>query len=168
MAEDGAIRAVYQPVETPTADYPVRTEWNVRDSDATVIFAMGELEGGSLLTAEMAGRCGRSWLHVDLGAISEEDAARRVAAWLADLSGDVVLNVAGQRESKSPGIGEAVRRVTSAVLRDLLARDGPCRGTPRCRKREPRAGRHRIGMHLQMAFVVAGVAERSTLWGQDG
>ena len=66
---------------------------------------MGELEGGSLLTAEMADRHGRPWLHVDLDATSEEVAARRVAVWPADLPGDVVLIVAGQRESKSPGIG---------------------------------------------------------------
>ena len=38
-AEDGAIPARYPLVETPRAAYPQRTEWNVRDSDATLVLA---------------------------------------------------------------------------------------------------------------------------------
>ena len=37
-AEDGVIVRRYKLIETPTANYAQRTEWNVRDSDATVIF----------------------------------------------------------------------------------------------------------------------------------
>lgn len=118
-AEDGGMLDEYDLTETESEDYEERTERNVEDSDATVIFTMGELDGGSLLTAEMADKHGRPWLHVDLGETTEEDAARRVAAWLKHLQGDLVLNVAGQRESKSPGIGEAVKRVMSTILREI-------------------------------------------------
>jgi predicted Rossmann-fold nucleotide-binding protein len=48
IAEDGPIDAKYQLHETPSADYVQRTEWNVRDSDGTVIFSVGkELSGCS-------------------------------------------------------------------------------------------------------------------------
>ena len=41
--------------ETPSREYGQRTEWNVRDSDATMIFTIGpELTGGSKPTAEHA------------------------------------------------------------------------------------------------------------------
>jgi len=47
-AEDGVIPPRYQLSETPSASYLQRTEWNVRDSDGTVIFTMtAKLAGGS-------------------------------------------------------------------------------------------------------------------------
>lgn len=39
LAEDGRIPSRYQLRETPSPDYAQRTEWNVRDSDGTVIFS---------------------------------------------------------------------------------------------------------------------------------
>ena len=55
LAEDGKIDAQYNLLETPKADYLQRTEWNVRDSDATVIISLApQLTGGSLATAELA------------------------------------------------------------------------------------------------------------------
>lgn len=47
-AEDGKIPPQYQLTETPSASYLQRTEWNVRDSDGTVIFTVAAgLAGGS-------------------------------------------------------------------------------------------------------------------------
>jgi hypothetical protein len=41
--------------ETPSASYLQRTEWNVRDSDATVVFTIAPtLTGGSKRTAGFA------------------------------------------------------------------------------------------------------------------
>ena len=54
-SEDGLIPAEYELQETPSAKYQQRTEWNVRDSDATVIFTLTDvLDGGSKLTAQIA------------------------------------------------------------------------------------------------------------------
>ncbi len=48
LAEDGTIPALYQLSETPGPDHAQRTEWNVRDSDGTVIFSIAPaLTGGS-------------------------------------------------------------------------------------------------------------------------
>ena len=45
LAEDGPIDPKYELTETPTAEYAQRTEWNVRDSDGTVIFSIGSEAG---------------------------------------------------------------------------------------------------------------------------
>src|SRR4051794_26180413 len=56
-AEDGIIPAQYVLQETPSGHYSQRTEWNVRDSDATVVFSIKpRLTGGTRLTFELARR----------------------------------------------------------------------------------------------------------------
>jgi hypothetical protein len=116
-AEDGAVPARYALAETPTADYPERTGRNVVDSDATVVFTFGEARGGSDLTLRLAREHGRPHLALDLERLSDEAASEQLRAWLREQ--DVrVLNVAGSRESASPGIGERVRR----IVREALAR----------------------------------------------
>ena len=39
-AEDGPISCQYALTETPSEQYIQRTEWNVRDSDGTVVFTL--------------------------------------------------------------------------------------------------------------------------------
>jgi hypothetical protein len=64
-AEDGVIPPQYQLAETPSATYLQRTEWNVRDSNGTVIFTISaKLAGGSKRTAEFAAKHGKPLLHV--------------------------------------------------------------------------------------------------------
>ncbi|MCC6355238.1 MAG: putative molybdenum carrier protein [Verrucomicrobiae bacterium] len=58
-AEDGRIPGRYRLAETPGANYLQRTEWNVRDSDGTVLFTLGKAAtGGSRKTIEIARRLG--------------------------------------------------------------------------------------------------------------
>jgi len=116
LAEDGTIDHFYRLKETPSATYAQRTEWNVRDSDGTVIFTLGrELSGGSLLTAEFARRHGKPMLHLcrrGQGA-SPEQALRDFL-----LQHHVhVLNIAGPRSSFTPAIGEFVGEV---LVKSLL------------------------------------------------
>ena len=50
---------------TPSASYLQRTEWNVRDSDGTVIFTLAAaLSGGSRRTAQFADKHGKPWIHL--------------------------------------------------------------------------------------------------------
>ena len=86
--------------ETESGDYRQRTAWNVRDSDATLILNQGELVGGTALTRECAESCNRPCLVLTLGDADTVDSARQ---WLAK-HGVRVLNIAGPRESKRPGI----------------------------------------------------------------
>ena len=58
-AEDGPIDPKYPLKKTPSAAYIQRTEWNVRDSDATVLFSVNRvLSGGSKKTLEFARKHG--------------------------------------------------------------------------------------------------------------
>lgn len=114
-AVDGRIPARYELRETPSEDYSQRTEWNVRDSDGTVVFTLDRLAaGGTLETIEHAERHRKPFLHIaaetsggETGAILREFIARH---------GIRVLNVAGSREGAEPGIGEWVRRALESAL----------------------------------------------------
>jgi hypothetical protein len=111
-AMDGPIPDRYPLRETPSRRYGQRTEWNVRDSDATLILTSGGLSGGTRLTADLARRYGRPFLVVDL---DREPGVARAARWLR-VSRPAVLNVAGPREEGAPGIG----RRAAAYLRTLF------------------------------------------------
>jgi hypothetical protein len=106
-AEDGKIPSQYQLTETPSASYLQRTEWNVRDSDGTVIFTVAAaLAGGSKRTAEFAKKHGKPWLHLSERG-SYESAGERLAAFIREH--DIkVLNVAGSRGSKEPGVASSL------------------------------------------------------------
>ena len=70
-AEDGRIAAKYPLIETPSANYVQRTEWNVRDTGGTVILSIEhELTGGSRKTAEFAVKHHKPCLHVHSGSLS--------------------------------------------------------------------------------------------------
>ena len=105
--------------------YPKRTEANVIDSDGTVIFSHGKLAGGSALTRRLCRKHGRPFLYVDLA--KEVDLARTVSDWIREW--DIkVLNVAGSRESKYPGIHDQVVEVIKRVLVVAMDRDGTGQG----------------------------------------
>lgn len=116
LTEDGPLPGRYRLWETETRSYAGRTERNVLDSDGTLIVSRGRLNGGSALTRQLAKRHGRPWLHVDLAVLGGEEAARRVRVWLRE-NRIRVLNVAGPRASKDPGIQRAVRGLLGAVLK---------------------------------------------------
>jgi hypothetical protein len=99
-AEDGPIEGRYPLRETPSRAYRQRTEWNVRDSDATLILFRERMSGGTRLTARLTDRYERPLLVLDL--YSDPD-PRRAGEWLRE-QGVRVLNVAGPREESVPGI----------------------------------------------------------------
>ncbi|MCS7304888.1 MAG: putative molybdenum carrier protein [Thermoguttaceae bacterium] len=107
LAEDGTIPAQYMLQETDSPQYAVRTEQNVLDSDATLIFCRGPTTGGTEWTRICALRHGRPFLVVDLNEPIDWQALRR---WLAERRPGV-LNVAGPRESQAPGIQQQVQQI---------------------------------------------------------
>jgi len=105
-AEDGNIGGQYQLVETPSSNYLQRTEWNVRDSDATVIFTISsQLSGGSKRTAEFAEKHRKPWIHLAQRSSSYESSALKLRRFVEE-NGVQVLNVAGTRGSKEPDVWE--------------------------------------------------------------
>jgi hypothetical protein len=100
--------------ELPTDSYPARTEQNVRDSDATLWF--GETTtSGAHETVGSCQRLGKPCMPVYPGASFEPS---HVASWIAENS-ITALNVAGNRESDEPGIGDRVERFLGQVLQQL-------------------------------------------------
>ena len=113
-AEDGPIDARYELQETGSADYLKRTEWNIRDTDGTVIFTMRPaLTGGSKRTAEFAVKHRKPCLHLHPG-FTMEHCAQRLAEFV-QANGIRILNVAGSRGSKEPEVGAFVRTVLGAA-----------------------------------------------------
>ncbi len=111
-AEDGRIPDYYPLEETSSAEYPQRTRMNVEDSDGTLILAWGPPAGGTLLTVKLARKEGKPHLFADLENGFEPARARE---WIA--SHEIrVLNVAGPRESESPGMYEKTRAFLRKVL----------------------------------------------------
>ena len=116
LAEDGRIAECYQLSETPSSDYAVRTEWNVRDSDATLIFSLApELTRGSKLTQEFCIRYRKPCLHIH----PELDAVRLVREFLERYPVKM-LNIAGPRVSREPGIVEFVTATLDQVFLGLV------------------------------------------------
>ena len=101
IAEDGLIPRRYPLQETPSEKYSQRTTWNVRDADATLILTFGAPDGGTELTQRVAQRLGKPWVLVSLRGYPEMAPIRELF-YLRP--GGIVLNVAGPRESRSPGI----------------------------------------------------------------
>ena len=99
-AEDGSLAFRYPLTETPSEEYWQRTEWNVRDADGTLVLTRGAPTEGTAYTIEVAKKLGKPCLVLDLTEAPNESA---VKDW-ADEHEVRVLNVAGPRESKCPGI----------------------------------------------------------------
>ena len=112
-AEDGRINARYNLVELSTSSYPARTRRNIEESDGTVIFSLERLlSGGTKLTWEHANRLSKPVLHIydtRKEQIFKQDSLQREIQALTDFlcSNKIeILNVAGPRESKEPGVYE--------------------------------------------------------------
>ena len=123
-SEEGTIPERWPLRETPverSADAPhvprsLRTEWNVRDADATLILAKEGTtahDPGSAWAAECARRYGRPLLVCDL---LDARAATRIVDWILD-NGVETLGVGGPSERTARGIGDVAYR----LLREVFA-----------------------------------------------
>ena len=119
-AEDGPLDPRYRMVELSEESYDARTEANVVASDATLMVSIGPLSGGSALTLRLAGKHRKPSLHVDRSTCGREQAAAAIRRWLAARR-PAVLNVAGPRESTTPGIHAEVCELLRAVFADTEA-----------------------------------------------
>jgi hypothetical protein len=111
-ADDGRIPDRYPLRETVDMDHTVRTENNVRDSDGTLMFYRGSLQGGTAYAVLMAKHLKRPVMAVNLDEPVGVDA---IAQWVAN-NRIRVLHIGGQRESSSPGIYQAAHRLIGEIL----------------------------------------------------
>ncbi len=127
-SEDGSVPETYPLKETAARSYAVRTEWNVRDSDGTLILVLDEISSGTRLTADAAKSHGkplqiehlarpeRSGLLTSENSIEEQ--AESVVEWIRHHK-IRVLNVAGPRGSSSKLIYPKARGFLELVLSRL-------------------------------------------------
>jgi len=121
-AEDGKVPEKYNLIETSSSNYLARTELNVINSDATVIFKRADIDSpGSIRTEQYCRVNGKPYLIIgEREGFISFDAGRLVE--FLDKHKPKVLNIAGHRETSCPGIHNYVYMVfTSAkALCDLL------------------------------------------------
>ena len=124
-AENGTVPERFRGkmLEHESPNYIVRTKKNVADSHATLILTDSyPISGGTLRTRDFCINLMRSHFVVSF---VEADAVEKVRKWLAQFFAaehpvPFVLNVAGPRESKSPGIQSRTRQFISDVLNGML------------------------------------------------
>lgn len=124
IADDGEIPPQYDLRQTPLRRYSQRTEWNVRDSDATVAFTVApQPVGGTALTIFCAERLGKPSLHLSRDALAishgDVDAVNEAASQLLSFLREHqvrTLNVAGPRASQEPLVADFVRDVLRRAL----------------------------------------------------
>ena len=95
---------------------PPQLHARLEETDATLVFAIDPDSDGTRLTIDHAKRHGRSFRVVNPFAAT---AITDVEQWLNETR-PTVLNIAGNRESKAPGIQRQVERVLQAALRRHL------------------------------------------------
>jgi hypothetical protein len=112
VCEDGVIPAEFPLRETEQERSPEaldvprsqRTEWNVRDSDGTLVIRSGNASSrnaGTEWALKCAGRYGKPLLDCEL---DDPNAANRIREWLAAFAIET-LSVGGPSESTAAGIG---------------------------------------------------------------
>jgi hypothetical protein len=115
---DGSLGRLYGAKAMPTGSYAARTARNVRESDGTIWFGTTDTPAAKT-TLEV---CELWRKPVLLVTPSEVVLPSDVVQWLRQNPQIKRLNMAGNRESKSPGIGERVERFLMVVFKRVNER----------------------------------------------
>lgn len=111
-AEDGQIPAIYNLTETLEDNPEFRTLKNVISSDASLIIFKGVKDEGSLKTIEFCKQQHKLFFEFDF---SKKVDKKEFNDWLS-LNQIRILNIAGPRESNSPGIYQETRSILEYLL----------------------------------------------------
>ena len=133
-SEAGLIPTHYPLQETAARNYAIRTAWNVRDSDGTLIIVLDEISSGTKLTLDEARDQGKPVKVVHLCPAdtpglfrtdhSLNDQIESVVEWLR-VGRIRVLNVAGPRGSSHEDIYSEALAFMSLLLKRILKQDSP-------------------------------------------
>ena len=109
----GASRENIPLKETSRRSYAIRTRWNVRDSDGTLVVVLSEISSGTKLTIDCAKQLNKPCQVVHLlpskeaelfsEPISEDEQTQSVVDWLIDHR-IRILNIAGPRGSSDANV----------------------------------------------------------------
>lgn len=131
-SEAGLIPTHYPLQETAARNYTVRTAWNVRDSDGTLVIVLDEISSGTRLTLDVASEQGKPFKVVHLRPVdspglfttenSLSDQIESVVDWLR-VRKIHVLNVAGPRGSSHEDIYSEALEFMRLLLKQILNQD---------------------------------------------
>jgi hypothetical protein len=114
-SEDNSIPDMYTNLkETPTSAPEQRTEWNVRDSDGTLIIINDVPSGGTLYTILMAQKHNKPYFIFEL----DRQTIEGIISWIENHSISK-LNIAGSRESEANGIYLSTYNILLKLLEPL-------------------------------------------------
>ena len=120
LTEDGPqeeLLRTFGLIECQDEGLPARTRHNVENSSGTLLVGQYQT-GGSRLTYDIARMLNKPLFLIAFPKSSDlEHRVRRFCVWLARHRIEI-LNVAGNRESQSPGIAEFTRSFLLKALRD--------------------------------------------------
>jgi uncharacterized phage-like protein YoqJ len=122
-AEDGIIDPIkYSNLqETSTDRYQQRTEFNVRDSDGTLIIINGDEETmgrGSKLTMDMTKKYKKPLFILNLKDNNENLNEIKIIQWIS-MNNIQTLNIAGPREETTPGIYQLTQIFLTNFLKKI-------------------------------------------------
>lgn len=122
-AEDGIVPLEFAAMtESESEDYRFRTRWNAEHSDATLILSFTPtLEGGTQRTRQYCMNARKPYFVDNPSSPATAKGALKATWWLDKVckkngGAPIVLNVAGPRESKCPGIAEATEKYISRLI----------------------------------------------------
>lgn len=119
LSETGAIPNHYSLQETASKDYSERTKLNIRDSDGTLVVVPTfplQVTDGTVLTLQELEEKNKPFFIVDISKGFDRD---QFNSWVQQ-NNIKILNVAGPRESQSPGIYEKSKELLPGLLVDAL------------------------------------------------
>ena len=96
----------------PSPHYHDRTQENVEKGDATLVFATNASSAGTKLTVDLCEQFEKPWVLLDP---YNDSAAQSASAFIERVKPNV-LNIAGHRESVSPGISKQVASIIASVF----------------------------------------------------
>lgn len=126
------LRDKYGLVQSKSSNYPPRTKANVRDADVTLWFGDYDSPGGKL-TTRYAESIGKEWMiggTYNLRLPVPQSITDSLAVVLYDICMErgvtrVTLNIAGNRESRNPGIQQYTRASVTQLITTFNTRYGP-------------------------------------------
>jgi hypothetical protein len=122
LAEDGALDAKYQLRETPLEGTMQRSEWNVRDAEAVVVFTMGSNPMSDSIDAmKFAKMQKKPVLHLHHGVSGVPE---KLVGFL-NKHGVRRVNVVGSRETEEQGIYEWVAKMLGKTYDLVMSTEPP-------------------------------------------
>ena len=116
--EEPVLLGNYGLIQTTSGTYPPRTRINVLNSDGTIIFG-NQISQGSKTTRYFCRQLNKPYLCIVWPFLIEPYVAVSTAKQWLNLHNIKTLNVAGNRESKNPGIHDATSQFVVGLVEEL-------------------------------------------------